>query len=287
MASAFTPHTAAIKLSHWLDALANAGVDRFPIDVKELALSVGPQLKWKDPIFSVQAAPIDRFEGGLFHIESKGWTLLYNNEITSPGRIRFTQAHELGHYLLHRERQDTFECSSGDVLSEDDERKIEDEAHVFASNLLMPLNHFRKQVPDGVDLDALSDASERFGVSLTAAALRWIKSTHENAVLLLSRDGYLLWSVSSDHARQKSGAYFKTKGRVIEVPTGSLAADHSVQSSRVGKTIPLSLWFPHAHREATAREMKLQCDHYDYTLTLLHLSKGEKVWPPFAADSQP
>lgn len=279
MSSQLTPSTAAIKISHWLDALANAGVNRFPIDLQQLALSIGPQFRWKDPIFRVQAAPIDRFEGGLFHIGPNGWALLYNDKITSPGRIRFTQAHELGHYLLHREGQTTFECSSGDVLSEDVDRRIENEAHEFASNLLMPLNHFRKRVPDGIDLDALSDASGHFGVSLTAAALRWIKSTQENAVLLLSRDGYILWSVSSDHARQKSGAYFKTKGRVIEIPAGSLAADISVQSSRSGQTVPLNIWFPHAHRDATAREMKLQCDNYDYTLTLLHLPKGERVWP--------
>ena len=284
MADAFTPQTAAIKLSHWLDALATVGVDRFPIDVEQLALSVGSQLKWKERIFKVQAAPIKNFEGGLFHIDSKGWALLYNDKIMSNGRIRFTQAHELGHYLLHRDRQQQFECSSRDVLEDDKERNIEAEAHDFAASLLMPLNHFRKHVPDGIDLDALSDASTHFGVSLTAAALRWIKSTQESAVLVLSRDGYILWSVSSDHARTKSGAYIKTKGRVIEVPAGSLAADPNMPSSRIGENVALKVWFPHAHVEATAREMKIRCDNYDYTLTLLYLSKGEKVWKPFEAE---
>jgi hypothetical protein len=183
--------------------------------------------------------------------------------------------------LLHREKQQQFECSSRDVMEDDDERKVESEAHEFAASLLMPLNHFRKHVPDGIDLEALSDASTHFGVSLTAAALRWIKSTQESAVLVLSRDGYILWSVSSDHARAKSGAYFKTKGRAVELPAGSLAADDSRPSSRTGEGVALNVWFPHAHPEATAREMKIRCDNYDYTLTLLHLSKGEKVWKPF------
>lgn len=284
MADGFTPQTAAIKLSHWLDALVAAGVDRFPINVEQLALSVGPQLKWKEPIFKVQAAPIKNFEGGLFRIDSKGWALLYNDKISSDGRIRFTQAHELGHYMLHRDRQQQFECSSQDVLEDDEERKIESEAHDFAASLLMPLNHFRKHVPDSIDLDALSGASAHFGVSLTAAALRWIKSTQESAVLVLSREGYILWSVSSDHARAKSGAYIKTKGRVIEVPAGSLAADANKPSSRTGENIALKVWFPHAHPDATAREMKIRCDNYYYTLTLLHLSKGDKVWKPFEAE---
>lgn len=33
--------------------------------------------------------------------------------------------------------------------------------------------------------------------------------------------------------------------------------------------------------DAVAREMKLRCDNYGYTLSLLHLSNGDKVWAPW------
>jgi len=281
LSGAFTPHTAASKLAHWLDAAAHAGLKRFPVEVADLALQVGKELRWSDPIFEVKAASIKGFEGGLFHIDKRGWALLYNASIKSSGRIRFTQAHELGHYLLHRAAQQVFECSQADMIKWGDEKKLlESQADEFAANLLMPMNHFRVQVPDRVDLDALSDASVLFGVSLTSAALQWIKSTSESAVLLLSRDGFIDWSVSSDQAR-KNGAFFKTRNSVIELPEGSIAADDTITSSREGIEIPLAVWFPHAHPQASVREMKLQCDNYQYTLTLLHLSKAEKVWRPF------
>jgi IrrE N-terminal-like domain len=277
----FTPVTAAIRLTHWLDAAAAAGLQRFPVDVEQLALYVGQELKWPDPIFKVVAADIPSFEGGLFHVEDQGWALLYNRNMTSQGRIRFTQAHELGHYLVHRLAQQEFQCSQADMVHWGPEmRSIEAEADDFASNLLMPMKQFRACTSaSDIDFDILSDTSNMFGVSLTAAALRWIRSTEQSAVLILSRDGFMDWAFSSDKARA-NGAFYKTKGRVVELPAGSIAANEAIASCRTGDQISLNTWFEHAHRDAVAREMKLVCENYGYTLTLLSLSNGDKAWAP-------
>ena len=284
MAGDLNPHTAAIKLTHWLDAAEKVGLQRFPVDVATLALSIGQELRWSDPIFRVEAADIKGFEGGLFRLDERGWALLYNRTISSPGRIRFTQAHELGHYLVHRLAQQQFECSQADMVHWGDDRKrLEAEADAFAADLLMPMKQFRACTPDKVDFDALSSASVKFGVSLTAAALRWIRSTEESAVLMLSKDGFIDWSASSDRAF-KNGAFFRARREVIPLPEDSLAANQAIASSRDGEPVNLTTWFPYAHRDATAREMKLQCDNYGYTLTLLHLSNGEKVWKPLDSD---
>ena len=73
--------------------------------------------------------------------------LLYNENITSAGRIRFTKAHELGHYLLHREKQTEFRCTQGDMLHWSGDANVEMQADEFASHLLMPLTHFREGLP--------------------------------------------------------------------------------------------------------------------------------------------
>lgn len=277
----FTPSSAAIKLSHWLDAFASLGTARFPVDVNELALAVGSQLRWADAITSVQAVPLASFEGGLFHLQNGSWALLYNEKMTSQGRIRFTQAHELGHFLLHRNKQSSFECSESDLLHWGPELiKMESEADDFAAKLLMPLTHFR-QATSGqpINLEILSVAANKFGVSLTAAALQWIKSTDESAVLVMSRDGFIVWSVSSDRA-YKNGVFIRTKGLTVELPDGSLAADQSISDDKHGVRISLKTWFGHAHSEAIVREMKLGCNNYGYTLSLLHLSPSDKAFPP-------
>jgi hypothetical protein len=277
----FTPSSAAIKLSHWLDAFSANGHPRFPVDVRQLALAVGSQLRWADSISTVNAVPLDSFEGGLFELEKGAWALLYNEKMTSPGRIRFTQAHELGHFLLHRKLQSSFECSEGDLVHwGSDLKKLESEADEFAALLLMPLTHFRRATSgQPINLEALSMASYQFGVSLTAAALRWIKSTEESAVLILSRDGYIDWSVSSDLAF-KNGVFIRTKGIIVELPGGSLAADDSLPDCKLGERVPLKTWFEHAHASAVMIEMKLVCVNYGYTLSLLHLSPSDKAFKP-------
>lgn len=278
----FSPSSAAIRLTHWLDAAEAAGLTRFPVPVDEVALDVGRSLKWADPIVEVKAANVPRFEGGLFHLKERGgWALLYNDQLGSPGRVRFTKAHELGHYMLHRLHQEAFECSQADMVHwGPDQKALESQADEFASNLLMPMKQFRACVTGhAINFEMLSEASTKFGVSLTATSLRWIRSTDESAVLVLSRDGFIDWSVSSDKARA-NGAFIKTRGRVVELPAQSIAADGSSESCRLGQSVGLNTWFEHAHSDAVAREMKVVCENYGYTLSLLHLSRGDKTWEP-------
>lgn len=279
-AGKYTPASAAFLLSHWLDALAGAGSPRFPVDVISIAKGVGRQLGWKDEIVEVVADDIPTFEGGLFSIEPGRWAVIYNKAISSEGRIRFTLAHELGHFLLHLGTQDSFQCSEEAVLQTGSiEQQIEAEADAFASQLLMPLPQLRAMTGGRpADFEVLSRASSLFGVSLTSVCLRWIRATTESAVLVLSRDGFIDWAVSSDLAR-RNGAFFKYRQQTVELPSSSAAADPGIASCKAGSVIPLNTWFEHAHHEAKAREMKIACDNYGYTLTLLSMSPTDKVWP--------
>jgi hypothetical protein len=88
------------------------------------------------------------------------------------------------------------------------------------------------------------------------------------------------WQWVSSGKALKNGAYFKTRGRVVAVPDGTLTADQLKASSRLGERLPLKTWFENAHPDAVVREMKLHCDNYGYTLSLLHLGTSDKVWAP-------
>jgi Zn-dependent peptidase ImmA (M78 family) len=273
---------AAHRLTHILDAFSAAhDVARFPVDVKELALGCAQVFGWRDPISRVEPANIRGFEGALFPSnDQKDWMLLYNASIRSPGRIRFTQAHELAHYILHRNLRESFECSEQDMLdwSAEDEN-LEAQADEFASYLLMPLNDYRQQVNATVDLDLMGHCADRYGVSLTAAILKWLGSTEDKAVLIMSRDGYMNWASSSKSAA-KAGAFFRTRSQTIPIPPGSITANLGIQSERRGVEVPATIWFPHAEPAWTVREMKLFSEHYDSVITLLVLPRFATVWPP-------
>ncbi|MCU1796949.1 ImmA/IrrE family metallo-endopeptidase [Pectobacterium polaris] len=277
----WTPQKAAIRLTKICDTFSEIhGVERFPVNVGELSLCAAEVFQWDDPIVKIEPVDIKGFDGALIANDTRSrWMLLYNNGITSPGRIRFTQAHELGHYILHRLKRDEFRCSSDDMLSWED-KNIESEADLFASYLLMPFNDFRKQLTPDIDIDVLSQYAIRYGVSLTAAALKWLECTEENAVFILSRDGYMKWAFSSPSAH-RNGAFFHTQRNIVGIPEGSLAANQTIYMERAGIRIPASIWFPHADKDDCVREMKILSDQYEYVITLLILSRKSTVWPPF------
>lgn len=276
-----TPIAEANRLSMLLNI--GYGTERFPVNVEQLAKDYARQFGHEDAITNVIGHDLPGFEGALYGTANAGkleWALLYNSAIEVPGRIRFTVAHELGHYILHRQGRSSFECSEEDMLRwETAEKRIEAEADVFASYLLMPIDDFKKQIgTDSVDLDGLDSCARRYGVSLTAAVLKWLEFTAQRAVLVMSRDGYILWARSSQFAL-KSGAFFKTRNSVVPIPSGSLAAsDKLVAPERQGIELAARTWFPQEPNDMSLREMKIVSDRYEQTMSLLVLPKAEPRW---------
>jgi hypothetical protein len=89
---------------------------------------------------------------------------------TPTRRIRFTIAHELGHWICHARGLDdapTY-CRSQD-LAEDADRALEREANVFGAELLMPEAAVREAWATFQDAQGLA---VRFGVSALAAQWR-------------------------------------------------------------------------------------------------------------------
>lgn len=279
------PPKSAIAEANRLSMLLNRslGTERFPVNVEKLAKDYAAQFGHEDAIKNVVGDNLPGFEGALYGMERDGrleWTLVYNSAIEVPGRIRFTIAHELGHYILHRQGSSVFECSEYDMLRwESKEKRMETEADVFASCLLMPIDDFRNQIKTKVvNIDILDECAKRYGVSLTAAVLKWLEFTTQRAVLVMSRDGYILWSRSSQSAI-KSGAFFRTRDRAVPLPKESLAASHEeITQERLGIELAANVWFPHEPESMCLREMKIVSDRYEQTITLLVLPKVEPRW---------
>lgn len=276
-----SPIKAAIQLNKIVDVYHSVhGGDRYPINVDKLVLGTAEIFNWSDPITELKQANIQNFEGMLAsNGDQSKWMIAYNALLPSQGRIRFTKAHELGHYILHRALQKKFTCSREDMLDWSGENIIEAEADKFASYLLMPLNDFRQQIDNQVTLDMFSNCADRYGVSLTAVILKWLSYTEQKAVLVMSNDGFMNWASSSGPAF-KSGAYFSTRNNTIPIPDMSLTANDNVVIHSAGEKIPAKRWFPYADSEAELVEMKLFSEQYDSTLTLLLLPKYTDFWRP-------
>jgi len=283
MTAPFSPERWAFEITHVLNAAF--GADRFPIDIPMIAREYSKQRFPDDPIVSVQGDNLPTFDGALFRAREgrKGWGIIYNNAITSKGRINFTLAHEFGHYLLHRiAYPNGFQCGQQQIVRWDSEYgQVEHQANVFAANFLMPLDDFRRQIPDDakVDIDILRGCAERYNVSLIAAVLRWLSYTRKRAILVVSRDGYILWARSSDPA-WRTGAFFKTSAGPIAIPAAALPSRPEwLTDGRGSIDHPRGVWL----RE-TAREMTVFAEYYDFSLSLLLLENGR---PAFFDEAEP
>lgn len=280
----FSPERWAYEITHLLNAVF--GADRYPIDIATIARDYARQKFPDDPIIDVKGDNLPKFDGALYPVKRKGWAIIYNDALKSKGRINFTLAHEFGHYLLHRQKYPNgFECGPNTIARWDTEYgQVEHQANVFAANFLMPLDDFRRQIPADtkVDLDLLKGCAERYRVSLLAATLRWLSYTERRAVLVVSRDGYILWARSSEPAL-RSGAYFKTSNGPIEIPALSLAANPSEFLGGQGEQKHDSgIWFGEP-----VKELALYAEQYDFTVSLLMMENEAPRRSFGAEDDEP
>lgn len=280
---ALKPRKEAGRITKLLDAVF--GDDRFdhgPVDIEDVALSFSRDISPDGPIHEVIDRDIPGCMGALLYSESvpRQWGIVCHVG-QSRGRRAFTIAHEFGHFILHRstiEQTDRYDggiyCDENSVLRRSGDG-IEKEADTFAAELLMPLHDFRRTMPakSRADFEMLSAAASRYGVSLTAAVLRWLEYTETRAIMLVSNEGFGLWSKPSQ-AALRSGLFIKTKDTVYELPAQAAAVRREyTDESRKGILQPSDVWFGEQ-----AVEMCIRSDRYDQEITILQFDDQGPHW---------
>lgn len=189
----------------------------------------------------VTPARIPGLDGCLLRMGPIG-TILYSSEIRHPSRIRFTNAHELGHRLLHPTQSQAFLCTEENVARYKGS-EMELEANSFAGALLIP-----RFLLKGVRLSAEEflastlATADGFGVSVMATAKRFLDLTPTPSLAVFSSQGRIRWSWASFGATD------------VLVRAGT---DSSAEALRVGLVENTDeYWFPNDFRREriTVRE---------------------------------
>ncbi|PRX57524.1 ImmA/IrrE family metallo-endopeptidase [Flagellimonas meridianipacifica] len=126
----------------------------------------------------VKAVDMDYEISGLFVIKNSKPHIRYNKN-ESQKRQRFTIAHELGHFVLHRESKPLFVDKSKKIMYRDGdsttgEFRQEREANAFAASLLMPKEFIQKamaKAPKNTE-DIVTYLANKFKVSEQAMNFR-------------------------------------------------------------------------------------------------------------------
>ena len=121
----------------------------------------------------------DNVSGVIFKENGNYYILVNKNH--SIGRKSFTIAHELGHYILHKDLLDKENELVSYIKSKENGKdypilargleynKRETEANNFAAKILMPKNEFLKKCEE---FQTIEEVAEYFGVSVVAASIR-------------------------------------------------------------------------------------------------------------------
>jgi hypothetical protein len=166
------------------------------------------------------------------------------------GRVRFSIAHELGHFYLPDHRQyllsGRWHSSHSDFVSS---KEKEREADQFAASLLMPREWFEDEVRSRSGFLTLPDlmalAADVFVTSITSTIIRYIELNFEPCCMVLSEKGHVLYSTRSDDLHTQGMGWVQRGARV---PGQSITAKASVAALEGDRpstegSVDSSVWF--------------------------------------------
>lgn len=127
---------------------------RGPVVITDILKSIGIKVKY---IYDDNDIPPAR----LFLI--RGEYLMLVKMSRTEVNINWSIAHELGHYFLNH-FDETIDTMAEDILPEEKRYIIEKEAHIFATNLLMPEKWFKSISVEKLTAKKLAELKEHLGV---------------------------------------------------------------------------------------------------------------------------
>ena len=204
-------------------------------------------------------------EGRLVRKGKKG-IIRVSNAIPEVGRQRFAIAHEFGHWELHDASQ-WFVCSAAD-LRDYERSPIETEANTFASELLMPSHLIRPRCGKAApNFQLIQGLAEEFNVSLTAAAIRFIRESRHDCVLVASKGREVRWWVRK---AERYGVWFRSRQPIDRQSLAWYAFDGEPLTDEM-EQVPTEAWFPDlpSNVEFEVFEQSMKLGSYDTVLTLL------------------
>lgn len=146
-----------------IKAILDKHTSSYPTDLLAVSEELGV------PIFSTSLA--SGVSGVLVRDDTSPSGFVIHVDKDEPAvRQRFTAAHELGHFVLHKHLVGDRVEDNYLLRSEGLSNAVEAEANRFAASLLMPRDQIQRAMESGIT--GADDLAEAFGVSLTAMSIR-------------------------------------------------------------------------------------------------------------------
>jgi uncharacterized protein DUF955 len=242
--------------------LAALEIKRVPVDVFDIAN--------RERIELCPTTGDEDFFGRLeFHPSVNRFLLFYPASYPHDnGRLRYSIAHELGHYYLSHHQES---LRKGNAHSSEPgficQKELEREADEFAAGLLIPKPELDRRLSTRsfMTLREITALATDCQSSVESAAIRYAKFTTDRCVVVVSRFGKIHYSVASDEGRR----FWRSPAFGTPVPPGSLSAAPPLQIQD-GKEGDILAWSPSSFFRGEVWEEAMRMG-YGTTVTLLAL----------------
>lgn len=184
--------------------------------------------------------PLKNFLGMINYKQNYG-LITINSGITGITQKTFTITHEMGHFFNERTKAAHLRgCSADDLISYKSKKHNEDNANLFAAELLMYrpwFGEYTKNTQPSIEL--IKDTANHFKVSLSAAAIRLTEIGCTPSAIIYTNNRKVLWFT----AHQDFPFKFIAKG--FDVSSESLAykmfnGEHKISEN---KLVRATAWF--------------------------------------------
>lgn len=181
-----------------------------PERLLEVLLRYYPDLPRRVPVETISAdvgiiefktLEVEGFIGGLLADPEKNQGIILTKDGLSAKRRRYTQGHELGHFLIPSHGYQR-QCRKEDL--EENSRtttyqRQEAEANRFSAGFLMPKPMFVKDMDalGSVEVTHVRQLSDLYEVSMEASANRYAELTPDNCAFIFSHDGIVRYGRAS------------------------------------------------------------------------------------------
>jgi Zn-dependent peptidase ImmA (M78 family) len=244
-----------------------------PVDLKKIAE--------EENIALIAIVKCEGFHGRIeFLRETASFAIYHPDPDVAPNRkrVRFSIAHELGHYFIESHREllvagKNHDSTPGFIC----DNALEVEADEFAAALLIPRTHIERRLQKRpfMTLEEILKMGDEWQSSARSAAIRYLRYTGEACGMVISKQGRITKYIPSDEA-VALGFRFTGLNHLPEVAAACRFRNDETTKGKIEEAhITTKAWFPHLNGERDLHEESFRLGGTGYVLSLLSISVDE------------
>ncbi|QKL55193.1 ImmA/IrrE family metallo-endopeptidase [Ralstonia solanacearum] len=237
------------------------------LDVEAIACEAGMEVRY-EPLNGCEATLVGVKNQAIATIRPSG----------NRGRERFSIAHELGHWNLHRGK--SFRCRVDD-LSENlaSDTALEREADSFAAHLLMPRSLFDPAIRSGAKMPTfkhIDEVAQAFEVSMAAAVIRMAEVDSLPVIVACYNARGIRWRAAAPHVPRRWRLH-----QMLDDDSFAYDFVNGGKVQRCSGKQPAEVWFSNDDADKYEVHEHAMPGHSGDVLVLLYLTDTEMFETPF------